>query len=697
MPVLTALLAFSMATMNPANDWLLGQKSFPAKLVQTSDKVILTNGLISRSWLAKSGACFSFREETRQEEFLRAVKPEAAIVVEGKHFDIGGVDPLPDQAYIDPEQLSKAKPIAGSFTLSAVKEVPYQALIEYPANPKGKGVQFDYESPQWPGLVVTVHYQMPDSVPVVSKWIEIHNHYRIGIRLQKFQSEVLATVEGESNVDQSPEWRKPNMFVTSDYTFGGMSPYSHAKGVHWQDDPTYTTQVNYELKTPCLLLGEPQYGPDADIMPGETFTSYRIHELLYDSYERERNGLAVRKLYRILAPWSQDSPLMLHLTSTEPKTVHTAIDQAAECGFEMIILSFGSGVNMESTDSGEIAKFKEFADYAHKKGLRLGGYSLLASRRIDDTNDVINPKTGKTGGAIFGNSPCLESQWGQQYFQNLQAFLEKTGFDLLEHDGSYPGDPCASTSHPGHKGLDDSQYKQWQKITKFYKWCRAKNIFLNVPDNYFLSGSNKTGMGYRETNWSLPRALQHIHCRQNMYDGTWEKTPSMGWTFVPLVQYQGGGDAATIEPLKDHLPDYEMHLANNLGFGAQACYRGPRLYDAPETKAMVQKWVAWFKKYRQVLESDIVHLRRCDGQTWDGILHANPKGKGEKGMLVLYNSTDKPIDETIEVPIYYTGLHETVTLSEMDAKPQRVRVSRGYSISVKVKIASRAMTWFTLK
>jgi hypothetical protein len=31
-------------------------------------------------------------------------------------------------------------------------------------------------------------------------------------------------------------------------------------------------------------------------------------------------------------------------------------------------------------------------------------------------------------------------------------------------------------------------------------------------------------MGYRETNWSLPRAQQHIHARQNLYDGTWDKT-----------------------------------------------------------------------------------------------------------------------------------------------------------------------------
>ena len=44
----------------------------------------------------------------------------------------------------------------------------------------------------------------------------------------------------------------------------------------------------------------------------------------------------------------------------------------------------------------------------------------------------------------------------------------------------------------------------------------------------------------------------------------------MGWMFVPLVQYQGGGADATIEPLRDHLALYEAHLANDLGFGVQA-------------------------------------------------------------------------------------------------------------------------------
>ena len=86
--------------------------------------------------------------------------------------------------------------------------------------------------------------------------------------------------------------------------------------------------------------------------------------------------------------------------------------------------------------------------------------------------------------------------------------MQNAGLGILEHDGSYPGDECAATNHPGHRGLDDSQWVMWKAITELYQWCRANGIYLNIPDWYFLNGGTKTGMGYRETNWSLPRAYQ---------------------------------------------------------------------------------------------------------------------------------------------------------------------------------------------
>ena len=194
----------------------------------------------------------------------------------------------------------------------------------------------------------------------------------------------------------------------------------------------------------------------------------------------------------------------------------------------------------------------------------------------------------------------LGSQWGHDYLEHIRNFCERAGLGVFENDGSYPGDRCAATDHPYHHGLEDSQWVQWRAITDLYQWCTGHGVHLNIPDWYFLAGGTKTGMGYREGDWSLPRAEQELIERQNMFDGTWNKTASMGWMFVPLSQYHGGGAAATIEPLHEHLDHYEARLADLLGYGVQACWRGPRLFDTDETKAVVQKWVAFYKAHRQV-------------------------------------------------------------------------------------------------
>lgn len=166
--------------------------------------------------------------------------------------------------------------------------------------------------------------------------------------------------------------------------------------------------------------------------------------------------------------------------------------------------------------------------------------------------------------------------------------------------------------------------------------------------------------------------------------------------FVPLVEYQGGGAAATIEPLKDHLQDYEMHLMNNLGYGAQACYRGPRLYDSPETKTVVTKWVGWFKKYRDILESDVIHVRRADGKNLDCILHVNP-GLPIKGLAMVYNPTDHEITQEIELPLYYTGLTNDCIVSVMDTKPKAAKLSHDDRITIKPTVPPRGCIWITFK
>jgi hypothetical protein len=698
------------ASPGPRGDWLLGRAAAPARIIAGPARrdIVLTNGLVSRTFrLTPNAATVGLDNLVSGETMLRAVSPEAELQLDDVTYPVGGLTGQPDGAFLRRAWLDQLQGIAGAFTFTRFERgtppAPFAWRRARPAPPAawpapGAALTLEFAAPPGPhaGVTVSVHHELYDNAPLFSKWLVIHNGSTHPVRVRRITTEILRAVEGESQVDRPPEWLLPNLTVASDYAFGGGSLTLANRVVSWLPDTTYRTQVNYDLGTPALLVVRPARGPDVIVAPGDSLVSFRTFELLHDSRDRERHDLGVRKMYRILAPWVTENPIMMHVVSTVPETVKATIDQAAKAGFEMVILSFGSGLNMEDTSAANLARFRALREYATAKGIELGGYSLLASRSISADDDVINPATGRTGGAIFGSSPCLGSKWGISYFDRMQRFLDATGFSVLEHDGSYPGDFCASTTHPGHRGLDDSQWMQYQRIAAFYQWCRARGIYLNVPDHYYFAGSNKSGMGYRETNWSLPRALQLIHGRQNLYDGTWQKTPSMGWMFVPLVQYQGGGAAATIEPLRDHLDDYRAHLTNNFGFGAQAAYRGTRLWDAPETEAVVTTAVAWFRKYRDILESDVIHVRRADGQHLDLIVHVNP-ALSRKAMAVIWNPADSAVTETVTLPLYYAGVVARASVAEQDRAPRVVMLDRASQARITVHVPSGGMTWLVIR
>lgn len=694
-----------------------------------SDDIEMTNGLIRRSWrLLPNCATVSYDNLMTGASILRAIKPEAYVKLNWQEeVSIGGLLGQANGAYLKAEWIDQmtADPKAFHCTGFEIgdtrerfpwKRTRFSGHQAWP--PPGGSVTFRYvaNGPALQDVTILIHYEMYDGIPLLSKWLSIQNGTQKRVRLNAFVNEVLAVVEYGSSVnskgahhpelDFTPEyqpggypehWHYPNLFVESDYEFdGGTEPGSSNQTVHWLPDPEYATQVNYELQTPCLLKVHTPLGPDVDILPGEVFVSYRTYELIYDSTDRERNGLALRRMYRTISPWITENPIMMHVTSSKAEVIKSAVDQAAEVGFEMVIISFGSGFNMEDDAPEYLQEFKELTDYARQKGIVLGGYDLLASRNISPEADVINPATGTTTGARFGTSPCLESQWGIEYFRKMRAWFEKTGMGVLEHDGSYPGDVCASTEHPGHHGLLDSQWTQWKQITEFYRWCRGRGIYLNVPDWYFLSGSSKTGMGYRETDWSLPREQQVIIARQNIFDGTWQKTPSMGWMHVPLVQYHGGGAAATIEPLHEHLKVYGQIMAQLFGSGVQAAYRGYQLYDTQETKNIVKQWVDFYKAHRAILESDIIHVRRADDRDFDAILHVNPHLE-EKGFAMVYNPLDVATTRTLTLPLYYAGLNHAASVEERQGTPRVYLLNRKCEIQVTLTIPAQGLTWLVIR
>lgn len=700
----------SVASDKTPFDWLLSPEKSQAGIYVSADgkSIVAANAMVSRTFrIFPNLATTDYVNRMTGESMLRAVSEEGTVCIDGQEYTIGGLSGQPESAYIKEEWLERLSVMPESFMVEDfevgdIKEEIKWARRRWALNKEaatGRELVFTLRgSKAMSDIVVKLYFSVYDHIPVIRKRMEVVNYSAFPVNLTSFKLERLAFAEPESPVGGNPDkFMLPNIHVESDFHAGGSFTEKETDVTEkWVVDPAYTSQRNYSMRTPCIMEVAPPLGPDQRIGAGETFRSFCVYEMPFDSYDRERKGLFTRRFQLAIAPWTSENPIFLHLTSTDPAVVRRAVDQCAECGYEMIILSFGSGLNAEDISEANIAKYREFVDYARSKGIEMGCYSLLASRWISDEVDVINPKTGKRGGMTFGSSPCLCSDWGYDYFHKIKTFFEKTGMMCFEHDGSYPGDPCASTKHTHHRGLADSQWNQFYKIAELYKWMCEQGIYMNVPDYYFLNGTSKVGIGYREVNWSLPRGRQLIHTRQLNYDCTWERLPSSLWSFVPLVQYHGGGAAATLEPLSEHLYEYKTLMFQNYGAGVQACYRGPRLYDTEETKAAVVEIISWYKQYRDILNSDIIHLRKPDARDWDGIMHVNPALK-QKALAMFYNPTDKEMVRQITLPLYYTGLQGKARIREQEGRSKTYRLDADHSVRLTVTIPAGGYTWYVVE
>ena len=704
LPVLTENLSD-----RPGFDWLLNPGKGKAGIYASVDRksIIIANQMVARTFrIFPNLATSDFTNRMTGESLLRAVSSEGSLVIDGKKWQIGGLAGQPERGFLKEEWIEDMVTIPESFIVEDFEISPLTEPIKWARSrwalnkeiATGQVLTFTLRGEkEMEKVKVKLHFRIYDNIPVINKCFEVVNTLGYSLNIDRFQLEYLAFSEPESPGGNPATFRLPNIHVESDFACGGeFTEKATDLTEKWLSDPSYTSQCNYMLQTPCILEVAPPIGPDYTLKTNETFRSFSVYEMPFDSDDRERKGLFSRHFYRTVAPWTTENPIFMHLTSSDPKVIRTAVDQCAETGYEMIIISFGSGLNAEDISEKNIAKWKEMVDYAKSKGIEMGCYSLLSSRWVSDEVDVINPKTGKRGGMKFGSAPCLCSDWGYDYFDNIRTFIEKTGMQCFEHDGSYPGDVCASTTHAHHKGLDDSLWNQFYKITELYHWMCEKGIYINVPDFYFLNGSTKVGIGYRETNWSLPRDRQLIHTRQLNYNCTWDRIPSSLWSFVPLVEYHGGGADATLEPLCEHLHEYKTLMFQNYGAGIQACYRGPRLYDTDETKAVVIEIIDWYKKYRRILNSDIIHLRKPDARDWDGLMHVDPKGK-EKGLALFFNPTGKEIVRKIQLPLYYTGLTQKAVIREQEGKSFTYSLQRDYTVELTVTIPANGYTWYVIE
>lgn len=225
---------------------------------------------------------------------------------------------------------------------------------------------------------------------------------------------------------------------------------------------------------------------------------------------------------------------------------------------------------------------------------------------------------------------------------------------------------------------------------------QRRNFYLPVPDWYFHNGQSATGMGYREASANLTPQQQLLLGRQYIYDGTWHKIPTMGWMTLQLVGFYTRDPRVGLEPLHENLDRYEAGLFQYLASGAQFTVRGDRLYDTPETRHMVARWVDWFKEYREVLTGDIIHMARPNGRSLDYILHVNPQGH-DRALLAVFNPTDRAIQTRVEVPLYYAGLDNQAYISHEGGAFTRYALDRTWHTTLQVEVPAGGFTWYVIR
>lgn len=106
--------------------------------------------------------------------------------------------------------------------------------------------------------------------------------------------------------------------------------------------------------------------------------------------------------------------------------------------------------------------------------------------------------------------------------------------------------------------------------------------------------------------------------------------------------------------------------------------------------------LGWYKKYRRILNCDIIHLRKPDARDWDGLMHVDPKGK-EKGLAMFFNPTDSEMVRKIRLPLYYTGLSGKACVREQEGKSTVYSLNHNKEIELTVKIPAKGYTWYVIE
>ena len=379
-------LQLFVVTCAKFSDWLITDVKIKTTLTEGEDGTLrLSNGLITRIFLTNPGfTTVDFFSHEKQSSILRALNPEAIVGLDGKVYTVGEVKTDIPRGYLNRTALKESlRASTESFQYVGYKlsdpvaPYPYTPMRGAPKDiswpPKGLRLDVYFRAPVFAPyyhqfVSICIHYEMYDGIPLMSKWISIYGEpvAHENVKVSVYSVEILSV---NQQWTQQSFWDGPynnyNWFYIE-------TDQAHGTYIQWTTDPhedrlpgsfepmvNVTYEVSSSLPVPCITLTT------------DGFQSFRVHELAIGSSDETRRALSRHRMFRLLAPQAQENPIFFHLTETDESSFRNAVDQLSEVGFEMLIYSFGSGFNLESTDESYIQKIKEQVQYANNKGIEV--------------------------------------------------------------------------------------------------------------------------------------------------------------------------------------------------------------------------------------------------------------------------------------------------------------------------------------
>jgi len=480
------------------------------------------------------------------------------------------------------------------------------------------------------GLDIQVHYEMYVGSPTITKWITVgtfqnpsyNNLFPIllqGIEVETLYLDPDYTPLSPITYPQYDQATAP--LYPSSGKLGILVDYYYAANVTWVADSVNSGNTPGSAQ-PILSVSET---PDMEFLLTNTnnnmWTSLRVYEILFDNGPEqgapvsrypasetyygctlgpcvansgsailggitERRGIIMKKFLSLIAPQGLENPLQNHLTASDSNSIRASCTEMASVGWEMLVLSYGSGFDVENTSPAYLAQYQSDIAFCNNLNIEVGGYDLVGWTRDPGRGwEALNADGSNSGDACFG------SGWYDFLLDSILTFREAANLTMIESDGPYAGYSCSNLSHTGHAGQVNSVSMQSRAMGQFYSILQSNGIYINAPDSWFMFGISKMGIGYNEGTFRLSDVdIINLVQRQVIYDATYYTLPSFAWSQIPMQTYNYNSALDLVR--------FEAAVAAQLSYGIGTFIYQPdggSFLPAPTAQAILNRWANWFK------------------------------------------------------------------------------------------------------